>query len=180
MKYLKLFKESVYEGSHYKEISHRNFYDRTWPDYEDEDENGDPTNFELISNFYKENFVDFTKQEISKIEEFFPQWFHKSNTEKTNKFGLPYTPFIKQYHAPDFGAGHDNNKGQLRLSTGMYSPKNNKFHCIINKLKDEWYLVNIVAHNNKTKGEANLYFECDQLEGLLKCLQDNVQKYLSI
>ena len=44
----------------------------------------------------------------------------------------------------------------------------------IEKMKDEWYSVSI-RHNTQNVNEIkNIYFKCDQFEGLLKWLEDYV------
>lgn len=42
----------------------------------------------------------------------------------------------------------------------------------IYKLPDEWYVVSLTDRNNRGPIIGNRLYKCDQLEGLLKCVND--------
>ena len=64
---------------------------------------------------------------------------------------LEYTDFENKYNIP---------KGEIELSK-------NGYELIITKLKDEWFIV-----MDDRSNLDNLYFKCDQMDGLIKYLKN--------
>ena len=56
----------------------------------------------------------------------------------------------------------------IKLISGSLIKFKKSFY--IDKLPDEWYILNDYNHNNNP-----IYYKCDQFEGLLKCIKDKAK-----
>jgi hypothetical protein len=129
----------------------------------------------LIGPYYSdkgnENIVEFTDKEINKIMSIYnnkefnakkPSYrygveFQKSNGSTSPRFdsipesvGAEGKYDIKLYHLGVFG------KRELLDYQSVY------------KLEDDWFILNTQPNN---------YYRCDQLDGLIKCMEDHKMKF---
>jgi hypothetical protein len=119
----------------------------------------------LIGPYYSdkgnENIVEFTDKEINKImsiynnEEFHakkPSFRYGVDFQKSNgSTGTEGKYDIKLYHLGFLG------KRELLDYQSVY------------KLEDDWFILNTRPDN---------YYRCDQLDGLIKCMEDHKMKFL--
>ena len=106
---------------------------------------------EISSNIYYKKFDDrliLNENEINEINNFFDSWT-KYNYIKY----IEYTIWIQSDY---------------------------KEICLY-KISDEWYYIRFYfseyeAYTDKIKSEIYKYYKCDQLEGLIKCLEKLIYK----
>lgn len=141
MKYLKEYK--LFESSDlpYVEITRDEYNYETIgegnPNYEIYDNDFEEYTYDG-SEFISDNWVAFTQNELSKIQELVPD-AHFSKTIKTD---------------PD----------DIRIDS-------KESGIIMIKLKDEWYYVMM---DMSDQAQDDLFFKCDQFEGLIKLIQDYI------
>jgi len=116
---------------------------------------------EISSNEYSiraSGNTDFTEEEEKKLI--------KKNWEKLSDSEIQKI----MEHFPKKCKSTQEVKGRLIISY------NNDEILLIIKLKDEWFLLYDMRWCDMTGGESEVYYKCDQLDGLKKLLTDNEYK----
>lgn len=85
--------------------------------------------------------------------------------ERMINFSTRDISILKKYFTYNF-TSHQHNNGHDDYIYLRTSEENNGNYII--SFQDEWYLVYFV--------NINIRYKCDQLDGLIKCLEDNYEK----
>jgi len=116
------------------------------------------------NKFIDRGIIRFSKQEIDILLKFINEDTDNRKL-KMNRYGLLRNSIDFDYNKYiETGKIHDYADERLIVITSSDTSSGGKLyrHFIINKCEDEWFLVEMTG----------LYFKCDQIDGLLKLLND--------
>ena len=146
MKYIKMFES--FEGEYYKEVDLDG-----WEEW-------------VMSDYYT-NRERFTTSEVSKLKELIPEldcyndnnpvWLDNGVPSYFNYISCDSNVFSKKFD-------YTNNIGNISK------------HIEIYKITDDYYYLefNTYSYNETLVSTYVSYYKCDQFDGLLRCIEDNI------